>query len=188
MNPSQQKWNQRYSTKTLEQLPSAPDYLLASIQQLKSGWTLDVASGDGAVTLQMLSKEYPVTAIDISDVGLDLLQTRAEAFTPELQVHACDLEQAEIDLSDLGDFENIIVARYKPLPLLWPHLVDRLLPGGHLLITTFNMDHHLRTGFSKRFCLVENELKAIDSRLTLVDYQSDYEGSGMDGYLFCKRL
>lgn len=187
MSKAQEKWNKRYEAKNEQAggYPQAPDYLQQNWQRLNCGRVLDVAAGDGAASLFLHECGFSPVAIDISNVGLARLQKKLPGV---VEVHQCDLEGVELDLSSLGFFDAIVISRYKPSASLWPQLIKLLKQDGIILITTFNIAHHDRTGFSKRFCLAAHELQNIASELTVLDYESDVDGLGMDSYLLQKTV
>lgn len=185
---AQVKWDKRYQDKAgTPKSPSAPQYLQRNWKSLRSGRILDLAAGDGAVSLYLANKGFDVSAVDISSVGLSLLNKNMKEQGYEVSTSAMDLECAEADLSSLGQFDSIVISRYKPIDLLWPKLIDLLKPEGTLLITTFNLMHHQRTGFSQRFCLQPNEYIDRFNGLSLLSYEADIDVSGEDGYLFAKK-
>ena len=185
MSKTQEKWDKRYQAKNEQAggYQQAPEYLQRNWRRLASGRVLDVAAGDGAASLFLHECGFSPVAIDISNVGLARLQHKLPG---AVEVHQCDLESADVDLSSLGAFDAIVISRYKPSASLWPQLVKLLKQGGVILITTFNTLHHERTGFSQRFCLTAKELQNIAPELTVLDYESDVNDSGMDSYLLQK--
>ena len=186
MSASQDKWNTRYRHKGTKR-PSVPGYLQHSFKQLCTGSVLDVASGDGAASLYLAKHGLEVTALDIAEQGLARLEGFAQEQGLQVTTHVRDLEQPAA-LSGLAQFDNIVITLYKPVISLWPELVEHLVPGGRLLLTTFNLTHHDMTGFSRRFCLAPNELEAIHPELELLEYSTtDSNNSWMDHYLFQRR-
>ncbi|WP_415903864.1 class I SAM-dependent methyltransferase [Neptuniibacter sp. QD48_55] len=188
MSNAQQKWDQRYLAKSqsLEAEPVAPEYLQRQWRFLKTGRVLDLASGDGAASIFLAKQGFSPVATDISQVGLDRLSEAMTKLGLEVETAQLDLEEESVDLSGLGLFDSIVISRYKPADGLWEQLLALLKPEGTLLMTTFNLLQHERTGFSKRFCLRENELLDHCAELALVDFESDRHQSGMDSYIFKK--
>ncbi|WP_415903423.1 class I SAM-dependent methyltransferase [Neptuniibacter sp. QD29_5] len=188
MSKAQQKWDQRYLAKSqgLASEAVAPEYLKRQWRFLKTGRVLDLAAGDGAASIFLAKQGFSTVATDISQVGLDRLSEAMTKLGLEVETHQMDLEEESVDLSDLGLFDSIVVSRYKPADGFWEKLLSLLKPEGTLLMTTFNLLQHERTGFSKRFCLRENELLGHCAELTLVDFESDRNESGMDSYIFRK--
>ena len=186
MSASQEKWNTRYRNKGTQR-PSVPGFLQHRFKQLRAGSVLDVASGDGAATLYLAEHGFEVTALDIAEQGLKRLLGFAQEQGGQVNTHVRDLEQPNA-LNGLAQFDNIVITLYKPEIALWPELVGHLIPGGRLLLTTFNLTHHEKTGFSRRFCLTPHELETIHPDLELLEYSTtDNDNNWMDHYLFQRR-
>jgi len=183
MSKSREKWNSRYRSRT-RSAPTPPHFLVQAKDQLNPGSVLDVAAGDGAASLWLAANGFDVTALDIAEEGLKRLQAFAEADGLSINTVQADLEQAGA-LEGLGTFNNAVVALYKPVDGFWAELVAHLTPGAKVLLTTFNLQHHQHTGFSRRFCLSPNELAHVHPELSLLEYrQTEHDGSWMDHYLF----
>lgn len=186
MSAARDKWNARYLSKG-DRPPSAPSFLQKHIGSLKPGSVLDIAAGDGAASLLLAREGLAVTALDISENGLERLATFAEEQGNQVAIQVCDLEQPGA-LSGLGQFDNAVITLYKPAPAFWSELVEHIVPGGLVLLTTFNVEHHAQTGFSKRFCLEPGELEGVHPELELIEYSSTAnDGNWMDHYLFRRR-
>lgn len=188
MSNAQQKWDKRYAAKgdLSECTSKPPEFLVRNIDQLKRGRVLDLAAGDGAVSLYLAEQGFEVVAVDISQVGLDRLETRLSNKGFKCDTAVIDLESTGADLSALGEFDAIVISRYKPVSDLWAGLASITKTNGHILLTTFNTQHHQRTGFSQRFCLAVNELQNVDDALEVILQESDRDSSGMDSYLYKK--
>lgn len=183
MSKSREKWNSRYRSRT-RPAPTPPHFLVQVKDQLKPGSVLDVAAGDGAASLWLAAQGFEVTALDIAEEGLKRLQSFAEADDLPINTVQADLEQTGA-LDDLGKFNNAVIALYKPVDGFWAELTDHLTSGAIVLLTTFNLEHHQHTGFSRRFCLSPNELANVHPGLSLLEYcQTELDGNWMDHYLF----
>ncbi|MBY4677406.1 class I SAM-dependent methyltransferase [Marinobacterium arenosum] len=190
MSRDQQKWDARYSAKDRQQPPQTPAFLPSLVAELKPGRLLDVASGDGAAALYLAQAGFSVTALDISPAGLDRLQQFAERCGLAVQTVRADLEHADglAQLAEPAGFDSILVCRYKPTPALWQQLVERLAPGGVLMLVSFNLLQHQRHGFNARFCLQPQEYLELDDRLELLSYrQLQQDDDYLDLYLFRRR-
>ena len=177
-----QKWDKLYSNPQRE-FPAPPAALLAHADYLMPGKLLDVACGEGAVALYMAARgQYPTTAIDISQTGLDRLSIFAREQQLTLSTVCLDLDDLQ-QLSALGKYQSITLFRFKPSRELLNTLMSALVPGGRLLLSSFNMQHHQTSGFSQRFCLQPREFVDIASG-TLIAYVSSSSAPFTDTYLF----
>lgn len=188
------KWNARYEKKHSIS-PSTPEFIIDSVPFMQAGSVLDVASGDGASALYLAEKGFEVTAIDVSDIALQRLQGFANDANSLIKTKVVDLDDHDA-LTELPKFDNITVTFYKPSAEQWLSIVSCLKTDGVLLMSTFNMKHHEKTHFPKRFCLQAGELKSLGSRLNpalhttvrLTHYASVVRGnSHMDDYRFIKQ-
>ena len=164
--------------------PHTPIFIEERLEQFRSGTVLDIASGDGAAALYLAQKGFTVTATDISEIALERLAFFAQKMSLNIVTCAADLDQPAA-LTHLGRFDNIVMAHFKPEPNYWPLIMSLLRPGGRLLLSTFNLKHHLENSFARRFCLEERELIDISDQLVLEYYASvNRNGSYMDDYQF----
>jgi len=179
----QERWNTRFSKRPMTH-PNTPGFIEERLEQLLPGTVLDVASGDGAAALYLAEKGFTVTATDISEVALERLAFFAQERHIAVATCAVDLDQPA-PLTRLGTFDNIVMTHFKPATDYWPLLISLLRPGGKLLLSTFNLQHHLENNYSRRFCLGEKELVSISDHLTLEHHASvNRNGSYMDDYQF----
>jgi len=179
-----QKWDKVYSHPQRE-FPTAPAALLAHADCLMPGNLLDVACGEGAVSLYMAARDgYPTTAIDISQTGLDRLSVFARDEQLTISTQCLDLDDWQ-QLSTLGTYQSITLFRYKPSRELLSALICALLPGGRLLFSSFNMQHHHSSGFSQRFCLQPREFVDLTGS-KLIAYISSSSAPFTDTYIFEK--
>lgn len=183
MKEDKDRWNTRFEQRPMTP-PKPPGFIEDSIKQLAPGSVLDIASGDGAASLYLATQGFTVTAADISDIALNRLTTFSANQNTLISTITLDLDQSDAT-TQLGQFNNIVIAHFKPQPDYWPLFVELLHPGGKLLLTTFNTKHHEENGFSRRFCLEENELLDVNEQLIVEHHASVLRnGSYMDDYLF----
>lgn len=93
---------------------------------------LDIGSGDGRNSLYLARRGYAVTAVDLSQVGLDL--TRQQAQAGDLPVTTV---RADINTFDIGENRwDLIVLIDFPFPYqsLLPRLAAGLKPGGLIVV------------------------------------------------------
>lgn len=192
-NADRERWNQKYAKK-LDTPSEAPPILLQNLSYFQAGTVLDVACGDGAAALFLARQaEFEVTALDISDVAINRLQQFARQQQLKVNTLCFDLEDATA-FSDVGEFNNICLFRFKPTAELLVQIARLLAEKGRLIIATFNQLHHQQTGFNPRFCLQPEELlfknqPFLESAgLRLISYHSSEQSPFCDSYIFEKSL
>ncbi len=181
-----ERWNQKYTSKG-DSPSEVPAIFLQNLTYFQKGSVLDVASGDGAIALYLASKQsFNVTALDISEVGLQRLSAFASERNLSIKTLCVDLDELQ-DSSHLGSFDNICLFRYKPTLALLERLAAHLNKGGRLIVSTFNQLHHQHTGFNQQFCLYSDELVAAANQgLSLLSYYSNQQAPYCDSYVFEK--
>jgi SAM-dependent methyltransferase len=95
------------------------------------GAALDVACGRGAVALWLAERGFAVDAVDVSGVGLAAL---AGAAGVRCVPH--DLDRG-LPPSCPGPYDVIVCQRFRD-PALYPVFVERLAPGGLLVVTVLS--------------------------------------------------
>lgn len=180
-----EKWDKRYA-QTARPAPTPPKALINNISLLCAGRVLDVASGEGAVSLCLSARpEFQVTAIDISVVGLQTLTTlvlEQGGHVTTLNIELDDLPA----VANLGCFESICLFKFKPSRALLTTLVHNLVVNGRLMISTFNQRHHHETGFNRSLCLSANELLDHSDDLKLIHFEQSNNPPFTDTYVFEK--
>ena len=185
MPGSKEKWNAKYGAKS--SFSKEPDpFLVEHVHLFKPGSVLDFACGTGRNALWLAKKGYTVDGADISEVGLDLLETEAKANQLTVRTMVIDLTDQE-QLNDLQTYDNLIINLYKPSPKVLLELPKHLNKGGILLICTHNW-HQVAAGkFKKQYSLGPNELMDLNWQMKLVQHASFENNSGFyDGYVFEK--
>lgn len=197
MLQDQKKWDARFAGKLL-QAPREPGFIVEREGLLPAGRALDVACGDGAAALYLAQsgRFEDVLAADISTEGLKRLSHFAAERSLNVRCVPVDLDDAAALQGLRGDdadghqagFAVITLCHFKPSLVLLQQLLGLLAPGGHLLLSTFNEEHHRQNGFSKRFCLAPDEFLAVAGDVDCTLYQSvERGGSFMDDYHFISR-
>ena len=185
MQEDKQKWNSRFSQRD-DTFPLVPEFIQEVATRLVPGSVLDFASGDGAAALHLAEQGFAVTAADISDVALARLKRFSQQRDSNIATLEIDADNTDA-LDKLGLFNNIVMARFKPSETLLQKLALRLVPGGKLVLTTFNLAQHQAHGFPKRFCLAPNEMHTVSDLLSVEHYASvNRNDSHMDDYLFVR--
>ena len=137
----------------------------------RKGGALDVAAGAGRVACWLARRGLHVTALDVSPVGLELTRNTARAQGLELETLELDLEQSPLPA---GAFALVSCFHYLQRDL-FPHLRERLEPGGVLMCelpTRRNLERHARPG--ARFLLESNELLTLCAPLEVVYYREGW--------------
>ncbi len=182
----------RKSARELDPIPEPPAFLPDYADSLRStNEILDLACGDGAVSLALAKMEKRVTGLDISSAGLARLQRFARETSLDINLIQADLDPPH-QLFDTGvlkpnQFSALICYRFKLSQDQIIQLLPALKPGGLLLLASFNLLHHKNTGFNLRYCLQVDEYVELDPCLSLVSYRSIQRPEGhFDEYLFNK--
>lgn len=139
-----QQWDSRYGA--AQQWSDEPNALAASLlQDVAPGRALDLAAGEGRMSLWLARQGWQVTAVDFSQVGLE----RGKARAAELGVDV-DWQVADATVAELG------ARRYDLVLVLYLHLAqeqlhtvltraaDALAPGGLLLVLGHDRDNLVR--------------------------------------------
>jgi len=171
-----EKWDERYRGGAYAERPHPTALLADWLDRLPRGRALDVACGAGRNALYLAANGYTVDAIDISSVGLE--RGRAATARPGLAIdwHCADLEEDSQALPR-GPYALVVWVRYVNAAL-WRPLVERLAPGGHVLV-----EQHLVTSADvvgpsgTAFRLAPHELEREAAGLALVYY---HEGLVVD--------
>ena len=183
-----ERWNKKYASKG-DSPGEVPAVLLQNLSYFQTGSVLDIASGDGAIALYLASQQrFNVSALDISEIGLQRLSAFADQRNLSITTLCVDLDEQQ-DWSHLGSFDNICLFRYKPTLDLLKRLAAHLNEGGRLIVSTFNQLHHQHTGFNQQFCLKPDELIGVANQgLSLLSYQSNQQTPFCDSYVFEKNV
>jgi tellurite methyltransferase len=149
MRPSQAHWDAKHSLVARE-AAEAPAGILAELRPLlPTGAALDLACGRGRNAIFLAEHGRPVTAVDWSEAGLDLLEKRAQTLRlpvrriqriedAQLARTGIDLVQADLESAQLGvnRYFLIVCVRYLQRSL-FSQICRALRPGGMLLFETY---------------------------------------------------
>ncbi len=126
------KWDARYRAGAYSER-AHPTALLADwLDRSPRGRALDVACGAGRNAVFLASAGYAVDAVDISSAGLERGRATAEQRGVDVGWHCADLEELPGALPR-GPYDLVVWVRYVNASL-WPEIVSRLAPGGHVLV------------------------------------------------------
>ena len=92
----QAKWNERFSQKGYAYGEEANEFLKSTANLLPKGRILCLGEGEGRNALFLAVAGYEVTAIDISDIGLEKTRKRAEE--KNVVIHTIHADLREYDL------------------------------------------------------------------------------------------
>ena len=167
------KWDARYRAGAYSER-AHPTALLADwLDRSPRGRALDIACGAGRNALFLAAAGYAVDAVDISAAGLERGRATAAERRLDVSWHCVDLEERP-DALPSGPYDLIVWVRYVNVAL-WPAVLSRLAPGGHLLV-----EQHLVTNAevvgptSSAFRLASGELARAAAELVMV-----YEHEGL---------
>jgi tellurite methyltransferase len=175
------RWEARWAGRADVLGPPEP-FLLGQAARLQPGPVLDVACGDGRNALWLAQAGWAVTAVDIAPSALARLEAMAARQALAVTTRLADLDAPDA-LQGLGPFALLAVIRFKPDPAQWERLLDRLAPGGHLILCSFGRAQHARSGFPLTYCLARDELEAqLEPRLRCLRYAVlEAAGEGLEG-------
>jgi SAM-dependent methyltransferase len=142
-------WNAKYRAATSEPLAEPAGFVRELLPLLPLGHALDLACGTGRHALLLASRHQPVTAVDSSDVALEILEQSAGdahcAVThikrgaqianrrQGIQIWHADLEEASLPAQA---FVLVVCVNYLQRSL-FPQIENALMPGGMLLFETY---------------------------------------------------
>lgn len=166
-----QQWDSRYAAAQL--WSDEPNALAASLlQDVPPGRALDLAAGEGRMSLWLARQGWQMTGVDFSEVGLE----RGRARAADLGVDV-DWQVADATSADLG------ARRYDLVLVLYLHLAqeqlhpvltraaDAVTPGGLLLVLGHDRDSLVRGvgGPQARSVLYNVELLAAGAEALRVE-------------------
>jgi SAM-dependent methyltransferase len=200
---SETGWNAKYRAVAEEPLPEAAGFVRELLPLLPLGPALDIACGTGRHTLLLASRNQPVTAVDSSDVALEILEQRADAAhcaithvkraaqlpnrRPGIQLWHADLKEASLPSEA---FALVLCVNYLQRSL-FPQIENALAPGGMLLFETYTIAQldfsggprnpnyllevgELRTAFPGLRSLFYRELRAEKGIASLIAQKADH--------------
>ncbi len=172
------RWDLRYSehpeswTEPDEFLQQSWDEYLTSVP---AGVALDLAGGAGRNAAFLLQREWQVTLIDISKVGISLAKEKAREVTERLTPEIADLNA----VTDLGvNRYDLITVFFFLRRELFPALIRALKPGGFLIYKTYTIDRANVAGGpgDAKYLLQPNELLREFSALRILHYHESLAG------------
>lgn len=142
MDADRARWDQRWTDSGTDPrtiTPTAPDvirdYPTLLAQLPTAGHALDLACGIGAQSLWLAARGLTVSALDVSPVAVDLTTRAAEHHGASVDAAVWDSDQGLP--AELGGLAMIVCQRFRA-PELAPELVQRLRPGGVVIVTVLS--------------------------------------------------
>jgi SAM-dependent methyltransferase len=176
------EWDERYLRG--EHTTKEPSPLLSkAIENLKTGRALDIACGVGHHAIYLAELGWQVTAVDSSQVGIEILQHRARergariraggsraSCLHEIDAHVGDLEKGEFQIEP--DAYDLICDFYYLQRDLFPAIRGGVKPGGMFVAAI-----HLNDGnpdakpHNPAFLLESGELRSLFSDWEITYYR-----------------
>ncbi len=182
MNDSEHKWDIRWREKASRATWQVDPWLLRARPMLQQGKALDIACGMGRNAMYLAEEGFKVTAVDVSQVGLDLLHQEAQRRELEIETQQIDLEQGEPVLP-AGSFDLLLNLFYLHRPLL-PQELAKVRPGGIAVMRTFSRSGADKFGAVRpEISLAEGELLEIFSGWEVLLHEEGLEPSAKGGSL-----
>ncbi len=176
-------WNERY--RDVDRLwPSKPNALLAELARgLTPGRAVDLGAGEGRNAIWLARNGWTVTAVDVSDVGLERARARAAEEGVDLELVVEDWREYRAP----APFDLTVISFMHPPPEERAHMFARagemLASGGHLFTVGVDLSEldsrgprdgeHLYTPERLRLALSGFELLRCET--------VGYEGEGTEG-------
>lgn len=181
MANSQEKWNKRWREKARTADWQVDPWLERVFPLLPKGTALDVACGIGRNSLFLAENGFFVTALDVSETALGLLNEAARQRNLAINTQQIDLESGA-PLPE-GPFDLLLNFFFLHRPLLVPELA-RVKPGGVVVIRTFSrigvgQDEQVSAAMS----LAAGELLEIFSDWKILLHEEGFEPSRKGGTL-----
>ena len=193
MAASASEWNAKYRA-AAEEAPAEPaEFVRELLPLLPLGPALDLACGTGRHALLLASRQQPVTAVDSSDVALEILEGRARASrcavsrikrTAEvahrqhgIQIWYANLEEVSLPAQA---FSLVVCVNYLQRSL-FAQIERALVPGGVLLFETCTVAQLEFAGGPRnpKYLLESGELRTAFPALRSLFYRELRAGKGI---------
>lgn len=180
---SREKWDQRWQEKAQAPESQPDDWLRRVLPYLpERGVALDLACGMGRNTLGLAQAGYQITAVDFSQVAINVLRVTAAREGLPVDAVCADIEAPDYRFPP-GFYDLALQFYYLYRPLL-PLLQNTVRPGGYVVIRTFSQAGEERFGsVNKEISLRAGELLKIFSSWEVLLYEEGLEPSRKGGSL-----
>jgi tellurite methyltransferase len=152
-------WNERYANGNYA--TAEPNKLLVEwAQKLKAGYALDIACGVGRHAIFLAQHGWKVTAVDSSEVGIEITKARAAENNVSVKAVVADLEKGEFTI--VPNYYDLICDFYYLQRDLFPKIREGVRTGGafigaiHIVGAKDDEEH-----MNPAFLLQEDELKEL---------------------------
>jgi SAM-dependent methyltransferase len=201
MAASASEWNARHRAAAVEPPAEPAEFVRELLPLLPLGPALDLACGTGRHTLLLASRQQHVTAVDSSDVALEILARRAQASHYAVsrieraarlahRQHGIQIWHANLEEVNLPSqaFSLVVCVNYLQRSL-FPQIERALIPGGVLLFETYTVAQLEFAGGPRnpRYLLESGELRAAFPALRNLFYRELRAGKGIAS-LIARRL
>ena len=181
MTNSQEKWNKRWLEKARTADRQVDPWLEKVFLLLPKGTALDVACGIGRNALFLAEKGFSVTALDVSETALRLLNEAARQRHLTINTQQINLESGA--LLPEGPFDLLLNFFFLHRPLLSQELA-RVRPGGVAVIRTISrVGAGQNEQVSAEMSLAAGELLEIFSGWKILLHEEGLEPSRKGGTL-----
>jgi len=177
-----ESWNRRYRGGSHGSLEPDPFLLLAYenyVQPLFSrpGTALDVAGGLGRHAIWLARRNWRVTLMDVSEVGLAKAREGAGRVADQIEFVRADMKEFN---AGRRRYDLVLVFFYLERKI-FPELMKALRPGGVLIYKTYTREQRKFKGGPSHplHLLKENELLKAFSRLRVLYYSETIRDRGV---------
>lgn len=149
-------WDARYRTGEYASLE--PNRLLLRVaENLPPGSALDLACGAGRHALWLARMGWRVTAVDRSDVAIEIVRERARKAGLEIDARVCNLEGGDFEIE--REAYDLVCDFYYLQRDLWPQIRTGLRAGGGTLVAAIHLADEENESGNPNFLLQPEELR-----------------------------
>jgi tellurite methyltransferase len=193
MAASASEWDARHRAAAVEPPAEPAEFVRELLPLLPLGPALDLACGTGRHALLLASRQQAVTAVDSSDVALEILAKRAQASHYAVsrieraarlahRQHGIQIWHANLEEVNLPSqaFSVVVCVNYLQRSL-FAQIERALIPGGVLLFETFTVAQLEFAGGPRnpRYLLESGELRTAFPALRNLFYRELRAGKGI---------